>query len=105
MDEPSYTLTLDDDVENDVTGMSTLVTLTVFDADVVPSVAVILKVALELEILVIVKVFPEPDASPEPVKSQSMMSGFENPDAVQVAGRLFIVILDDPLILAIRIHS
>lgn len=98
-------LTLDDDGENDVTGMSTLVTVTVFDADVVPSVAVILKVALELEILVIVKVFPDPSASPEPVKSQFMISGFENPVAVHVAGRLFIVMLDGPLILAIRIHS
>ena len=67
MDEPSYTLTLDDDGENDVTGISTLVTLTVLEADVDPCFAVMVNVLLELGMLVIVKVFPELDASPEAV--------------------------------------
>ena len=84
--------------------MSTLVTVTVFDADVVPSVAVMVNVVLELEIFVTVNLFPEPSPS-GPVVVQSMISGFENPDAVHTAGRLFIVILDGPLILAIRIRS
>ena len=44
MDEPSYTLTLEDETENDVTGMSTLETVTVIDAVVDPCVAVILNV-------------------------------------------------------------
>ena len=67
MYEPSYTLTLDEDGVNDVTGMSTLVTVTVLEADVEPCFAVMVNVASALEILVIVNVFPELDASPEPV--------------------------------------
>ena len=72
MDDPSYTLTLDDETENDVTGMSTLVTVTEIDAEDEPCVAVILNVALEFEMLVIVKVLPDPDASPDPVKFHSI---------------------------------
>ena len=72
VDDPSYTLTLEDETENDVTGMSTLVTVTEIDAEDEPCVAVILNVALEFEMLVIVKVLPDPDASPDPVKSHSI---------------------------------
>ena len=96
VDDPSYTLTLEDETENDVTGIVTLVTVTVFDAVVDPCVAVILKVELELEMLVIVNWLPDADASPEPVKSHSIVSGLENPLAVHVAGRLFMVMLVGP---------
>ena len=101
--DPLYILTLVLEGVNEVTGIVTFVTVTDLVAVVVPSVAVIVNSELELEMLVMVKVLPDPDAFPEPVKSQSMMSGLENPDAVHVAGRLFIVMLDGPLILAIRI--
>ena len=81
-------------------------TVTDLEADVEPCFAVMVNELLELEILLMVNLFPLLDQSADDdVQSHSMVSGLENPDAVHVTGRLFIVILDDPLILAIRIHS
>ena len=83
-----------------------MVTVTDLEADVEPCFAVMVNVALEFDILLMVNLFPSLDQSADDdVQSHSMVSGFESPDAVHVAGRLFIVILDDPLILAIRIRS